>query len=83
MKPSALFIAILISVVIVTPSLAKKPNTNAQLGSAASARAQQTLSRDDAIQHCNAEAAKWRYSDWQAAQLTNYGACMKRHGQPE
>jgi len=39
------------------------------------------MSREEAIRTCNAEAAKWRYSDWQAAQLTNYRNCMTQNGQ--
>jgi len=84
MKPSTLLAVILISGIPVTPSLAKKHHstTSSQSGSAKSARAQETLSRDEAIQQCSVEAAKWRYSDWQTAQLTNYRVCMTRHGQP-
>jgi len=83
MKPSTLFAAILIAVVPVTPSLAKKHHSsaNSQSSSGNAARAQETLSRDEAIQQCSTEAAKWRYSDWQTAQITNYRACMTRHGQ--
>jgi len=83
MKPSTLLAMILIFLVPFTPSLAKKHHstTNSQSGSANSARAQATPSRDEAIQQCSGEAAKWRYSDWQTAQITNYRACMTRHGQ--
>ena len=84
MKPSTLLAVIVITVVPVTPSLAKKHHTaaNSQSSAANAARAQETFSRDEAIQQCSTEAAKWRYSDWQTAQITNYRACMTRHGQP-
>jgi len=83
MKPSTLLAVILITVVPVMPSLAKKHHStaNSQSNAANAARAQETLSRDEAIQQCSTEAAKWRYSDWQTAQITNYRSCMTRHGQ--
>ena len=41
----------------------------------------ENATRSEAIQTCSTEAAKWRYSDWQAAQLTNYRSCMTQHSQ--
>jgi len=54
---------------------------SALLNLAAVDREQASTARSEAIQTCNAEAAKWRYSDWQSAQITNYRACMTQHGQ--
>ena len=39
------------------------------------------MDRSEAIQTCNAEAAKWSYRDFQSTQLTVYRDCMFRHGQ--
>jgi len=79
MKPSKLLIVIAIAVVPGAPAVAKKHHSTAKsepLGYAYS-----PASRDEAIQICSSEAAKWRYSDWQTAQLTTYRNCMTQHGQ--
>jgi hypothetical protein len=39
------------------------------------------MSRDEAIQKCNAEAAKFSYRDFQSTNLVVYRDCMARHGQ--
>lgn len=78
MKVSALLTATAIVIVPAASAPAKTRHAAAQPQGYAYAPA----SRPEAIRECNVEAAKWRYSDWQAAQLTVYRGCMTRHGQP-
>jgi len=80
MKPFAFLIAAAIVVTPGAPALAQQTQTvksNAGLKANASA----PMSRDEAIQKCNAEAAKWSYRDFQTTNLTVYRDCMVRHGQ--
>ena len=39
--------------------------------------------RAQAIQDCNAEAAKYSEHLWGVTEITTYRSCMARHGQPE
>ena len=85
MKRSTLLIMVALVVVPGTPAVAKKHHLSAksQLPGYAYARGDQdNSSRSEAIEACSTEAAKWRYSDWQTAQITNYRVCMTKHGQP-
>jgi hypothetical protein len=86
MKRSALLIMAALVFVGGTPVFAKSHHSAAKshnLGYAYEPnRDQASPARSEAIQKCNAEAAKWRYSDWQSAQITNYRDCMTEHGQP-
>src|SRR5262245_22684291 len=95
MKASLLLIVTALSLVSVSvvPAVAKKQHPAARPQSAGQSLGQslgyayepsraRDMPRSDAIQTCSTEAAKWRYSDWQSAQLTNYRACMMQHGQP-
>ena len=77
MKPFAFLIVAAIVVTPGAPALAKKDKSNA----ASKANASETMSRDEAIQKCNAEAAKWSNRDFQTTQATVYGDCMRRYGQ--
>ncbi|MFZ0176260.1 MAG: hypothetical protein WCF47_24360 [Pseudolabrys sp.] len=85
MKRSVLLLMAALVVVGGTPVFAKSHHSNAKthhLGYAYEpGRDQASTSRSEAIQQCNGEAAKWRYSDWQSAQITNYRDCMTEHGQ--
>jgi len=71
-----------------TPAFAKSRNSAAQPSSLGFASAQESTqehggaARSTVINACNAEATKWRYSDWQTAQITVYRNCMTDHGQP-
>ena len=83
MKPSALLVAAAIAIV---PGVAVAKDQH----SAAKSKSQgygygyayAPMDRSEAIQTCNAEAAKWSYRDFQSTQLTVYRDCMFRHGQP-
>ena len=78
MKPFAFLI---VAAIIVTPgsaALAQKSQT-AKSNAASKANASVPMSRDEALQKCNAEAAKWSYRDF--TNLTVYRDCMARHGQ--
>jgi len=79
MKPSALLIA---AAMVVVPGIAvaKDPQSAAKFKPLGYAYA--PMNRSEAIQACNAEAAKWSYRDFQSTQLTVYRDCMLRHGQP-
>ncbi|MGB8754478.1 MAG: hypothetical protein WCD26_02530 [Pseudolabrys sp.] len=85
MKRSVLLLMAALVVVGGTPVFAKSHHSSAKthhLGYAYEpGRDHASTSRSEAIQKCNAEAAKWRYSDWQSAQITNYRDCMTGHGQ--
>jgi len=81
MKPSALLLAAAIAIV---PGVAVAKDQQ----SAAKSKSQgyggyayAPMDRSEAIQTCNAEAAKWSYRDFQSTQLTVYRDCMFRHGQ--
>jgi hypothetical protein len=84
MKHSKLLIIVALVVVPGTPAFAKKHHSaKSQLPGYAYARSDQdNSSRSEAIETCSTQAAKWRYSDWQTAQITNYRVCMTKHGQP-
>jgi len=86
MKRSLLSVVIALSLVPAIPAVAKKHRSAAKsqsLGYAYEpAPSRDNNSRTEAIEKCNVEAAKWRYSDWQTAQITNYRDCMTQHGQP-
>ena len=80
MKPFAFLI---IAAIVVTPgsaALAQKSQT-AKSNAGLKANAAVPMSRDEALQKCNAEAAKWSYRDFQTTNLTVYRDCMARHGQ--
>jgi len=80
MKPFAFLI---VAAIVVTPgaqALAQKAQT-AKSNAASRANASLPMSRDEAIQKCNAEAAKWSNRDFQSTQAAVYGDCMSRHGQ--
>jgi len=84
MKISTLLIVTAILVAPNTSAFAKNRNaaTQSQTMGYAYVPAERSMDRSDAIRTCSAEAAKWRYSDWQTAQLTTYRNCMTQHGQP-
>jgi hypothetical protein len=80
MKPFAILI---VAAIVVTPgsaALAQK-NQTAKSNAASKANASVPVSRDEAIQKCNAEAAKWSSRDFQSTNLAVYRDCMSRHGQ--
>ena len=80
MKP---FVFLIVAAIVVTPgaqALAQKSQT-AKSNAASKANASVPMSRDEALQKCNEEAAKWSYRDFQSANLTVYRDCMRRHGQ--
>jgi Tfp pilus assembly protein FimT len=81
MKSSALLILTAVIVAFGTPAFAKKLDHHSMAKSASQAYAKAPMSREDAIRACNETAAKWRYSDWQTAQISNYRDCMTEHGQ--
>ena len=97
MKPSLLLLVTALSLVPAVPAVAKKQPSAAKSQSVGLSRGQslgslgyayepmpsggQDETRSEAIKACNTEAAKWRYSDWQTAQLTVYRDCMTHHGQ--
>ena len=79
MKP----FAFLIVAAIVTPgaqALAQKAQT-AKSSAASKANASVPMSREEALQKCNEEAAKWSYRDFQSTNIAIYRDCMRRHGQ--
>jgi len=80
MKPFAFLIAAAIIVTPGAPALAQK-NQAAKSNAGLKANAAEPMSRDEAIQKCNAEAAKWSYRDFQSTNLAVYRDCMSRHGQ--
>lgn len=85
MKRSVLSVVVALSLVPAVPAVAKKHSAAKpqSLGYAYEpAPSQDNNPRTEAIQKCNTEAAKWRYSDWQTGQITNYRVCMTEHGQP-
>lgn len=84
MKRSTFLIMVALVAVPGTPAVAKKHHSSpkSQPPGYAYAPGDQDYSRSEAIETCSVEAAKWRYSDWQTAQITNYRVCMTRHGQP-
>src|SRR5262249_13937576 len=64
--------------IVVTPgaqALAQKAQA-AKSNAASRANASVPMSRDEAIQKCNAEAAKWSNRDFQSTQAAVYGDCM-------
>jgi len=93
MKPSLLLLATALSVVPAVPAVSKMQHSAAKLQSVGQSLGSlgyayepmpsggQDESRSEAIKTCSTEAAKWRYSDWQTARLTNYRNCMTQHGQ--
>jgi len=85
MKLSTLLILVALVVVPSAPAVAKKHHSSpkSQLSGYAYAPGDQgNAARTEAIETCSIAAAKWRYSDWQTAQITNYRVCMTNHGQP-
>jgi hypothetical protein len=60
--------------------LRKKVQT-AKSNAASKANASEPMSRDEAIQKCNVEAAKFSYRDFRSTNLAVYRDCMARHGQ--
>ena len=85
MKRSTLLIVVALVAVSGAPAVAKKhhsPPKSQPPGYAYAPGDQDNTARSEAIETCSVEAAKWRYSDWQTAQITNYRACMTKHGQP-
>ena len=82
MKPFTFLIAAAIVVTPGAPVLAQKAQT-AKPNAGTKANASVPISRDEAMQKCNAEAAKWSYRDFQSTNLTAYRACMSRYGQSE
>jgi hypothetical protein len=81
MKPSALLVAAAIAIVPGV-AVAKDQHSAAKSKSQGYGYAYAPMDRSEAIQTCNAEAAKWSYRDFQSTQLTGYSDCMFRHGQP-
>ena len=80
MKPSTLLVAAAIVFVPGTAALAKDPPAVAKSKSQGyGGYAYAPMDRSEAIQTCNAEAAKWSYRDFQSTQLTVYRDCMFRH----
>ena len=81
MKPSALLVA---AAIAIGPdvAVAKDQHSAAKSKSQGYGYAYAPMDRSEAIQTCNAEAAKWSYRDFQSTQLTVYRDCMFRHGQP-
>jgi len=80
MKP---FVFLIVAAVVVTPgaqALAQKAQA-AKSVAGSKANASVPMSRDEAIQKCNAEAAKFSSRDFQSTNLTVYRGCMARHGQ--
>jgi len=80
MKPFTFLIVAAIVVTPGAPALAQKAQT-AKSNAASRANASVPMSRDEAIQKCNAEAAKWSNRDFQTTQAAVYGDCMRRHDQ--
>ena len=78
MKPSAL---LMVAAIVVVPSVAMAKDQQSAAKSKTLGYAYAPMSRSEAIQACNAEAAKWSYRDFQSTQLTVYRDCMFRHGQ--
>jgi len=77
------FAFLIVAAIVITPgapAFAKKDQT-AKSSAASKSNASEPMSREEAIQTCNAAAAKWRYSDFQTGQITNYRNCMREHGQ--
>jgi hypothetical protein len=90
MKPWALLLVAAMVVVPGAPVFAKEQHSAAKsksLGSASDSKslgyASEPMDRSEALQKCNAEAAKWRNRDWQTTQATVYGDCMRKYGQPQ
>lgn len=82
MKP---FVFLTVAAIVVAPgapALAQKAQP-AKSNAASKANASEPMSRDEAMQKCNAEAAKWSQRDFQSTNLTVYRGCMARHGQSE
>ena len=80
MKP---FVFLIVAALVVTPgapALAQKAQT-AKSNAASKANASEPMSRDEALQKCNAEAAKFSSRDFQSTNLAVYRDCMRRHGQ--
>jgi hypothetical protein len=85
MKLSTLLIIVALIVVPGAQAVAKKHHLSAKSQTPGYAYAPGNLdngARSEAIETCSTAAAKWRYSDWQTAQITNYRVCMTNHGQP-
>jgi hypothetical protein len=80
MKPSTLLIMVALVAVPGAPAVAKKHHSSPKFQPPGYAYA--PGDRSEAIETCSVEAAKWRYSDWQTAQIAKYRACMTKHGQP-
>ena len=71
MKPSALLVAAAIAIVPAI-AVAKDQHSAAKSKSQGYGYAYAPMDRSEAIQTCNAEAAKWSYRDFQSTQLTVY-----------
>jgi Tfp pilus assembly protein PilE len=56
---------------------------NRSLGYASAPKSTHENTRSEALQTCNAEAAKWSNRDYQTTQATMYRDCMMKHGQSE
>jgi hypothetical protein len=80
MKPFAFLIVAAIVVSSGAQALAQKAQT-AKSNAASRANASVPMSREEALQKCNDEAAKWTNRDFQTTQAAVYGDCMRRHGQ--
>jgi hypothetical protein len=87
LKPSTLLMVVMSLNVGSSSAIAKNHHSatkSQDLGyaySPLSAGDRNNTARSEAIRTCNAEAARWRYSDWQTAQETVYRDCMTQHGQ--
>jgi hypothetical protein len=78
-----LFVFLIVAAIVVTPgaqAFAQQAQTE-KSNAASRANASVPMSRDEAIQKCNAEAAKFSSRDFQSTNLTVYRRCMARHGQ--
>lgn len=79
MKPSVLLLVV--AIVVVPGAAASAKDQHSVAKSKRLGYAYAPMDRSEAIQACNAEAAKWSYRDFQSTQLTVYRDCMFRHGQ--
>ena len=76
MKPFVFLIVAAIVVAHGAPALAQKAQT-AKSNAASKANAFEPMSRDEAMQKCNAEAAKFSSRDFQSTNLTVYRAAWR------
>ena len=81
MKPFAFLI---VAAIVVTPgaqALAQKAQTAKSNAAASKANASVPMSREEALQKFNEEAAKFSSRDFQSTNLAVYRDCMRRYGQ--